>query len=92
MFCLNKMEGRWNCTAYPEGIPDEIMSNEVDHRYPHEGDRGIQFAPVDDEAAEAAAFLFDREDAEEEPDELKRIRAMTSNHDADLRNRHRPAP
>jgi hypothetical protein len=31
------------CDAYPEGIPEEILLNKVDHRKPYQGDRGIQF-------------------------------------------------
>jgi hypothetical protein len=33
------------CKAFPEGIPDEIWSNEVDHRKPFEGDNGVRWAP-----------------------------------------------
>ena len=34
------------CDAYPEGIPDEILDNKVDHREPFEGDRGLRFEPI----------------------------------------------
>lgn len=33
------------CRAYPDGIPAPIRLNEVDHRRPYPGDRGIRFAP-----------------------------------------------
>lgn len=36
-----------SCAAFPDGIPDEIMSNLVDHREPVEGDQGIRFEPRD---------------------------------------------
>ena len=32
-----------SCTAYPNGIPDQILENLVDHTKPFIGDNGIQF-------------------------------------------------
>ena len=34
------------CDAYPEGIPDEILDNKVDHRATVEGGRGLRFEPI----------------------------------------------
>jgi hypothetical protein len=31
------------CTAFPDGIPDEVYYNELDHRQPVDGDHGIRF-------------------------------------------------
>lgn len=31
------------CTAFPEGIPEEIVFNDFDHAKPHDDDHGIQF-------------------------------------------------
>ena len=36
------------CDAYPTKIPDAIVDNQVDHRLPYPGDRGLQFAPGPD--------------------------------------------
>lgn len=33
----------WTCAAYPFGIPDEIITGEVDHNKPYQDDHGIQF-------------------------------------------------
>lgn len=31
------------CAAFPDGIPDDIRWNKVDHKMPYEGDGGIRF-------------------------------------------------
>lgn len=33
------------CDAFPEGIPMNILLNQVDHRKEVEGDHGIRFQP-----------------------------------------------
>ncbi len=33
----------FRCLAFPDGIPDEILSNENGHTEPFPGDNGIQF-------------------------------------------------
>ena len=48
----------YRCTAFPAGIPDAIIESRVDHREPFDGDDGIRFEPVDDEAAAYAEDLF----------------------------------
>jgi len=34
------------CTAFPDGIPDPIWHNQVDHRKPYDGDNDQQFDPI----------------------------------------------
>lgn len=34
------------CAAFPDGIPDAILTCEVEHTTPHEGDRGIRYEPT----------------------------------------------
>jgi len=41
--CDHKIEGGISCKAYPGGIPEEILSNDVDHRKEYIGDNGIVF-------------------------------------------------
>src|SRR5262245_37799855 len=36
------------CDAYPDGIPDAIWWNTVDHREAQDGDHGLQWAPIAD--------------------------------------------
>ena len=42
--CKHKGPGT-ACLAFPDGIPAEIYNGKVDHRLPHPGDNGVQFAP-----------------------------------------------
>lgn len=52
--------GKWGlfCDAFPEGIPDAIKTSRADHRQPFPGDRGIQFVPKSEAAAEDAAHII----------------------------------
>jgi hypothetical protein len=47
------------CSAFPKGIPNEILLSKADHRQPFAGDNGIRFDPQDAKAAEYAKTLFD---------------------------------
>lgn len=35
-----------SCRAFPDGIPDEILSGEVDHSKSYPGDSGILYDPI----------------------------------------------
>ena len=35
-----------SCAAYPEGIPEKILTGEHNHREPYKGDNGIRFEPL----------------------------------------------
>jgi len=41
VYCIHWIQGR--CTAFPKGVPMDILTNQFDHRKPHEGDGGILF-------------------------------------------------
>lgn len=34
------------CEAFPQGIPEEILSGQNNHKFPVPGDHGILFEPV----------------------------------------------
>ena len=34
------------CTAFPNGIPEAILSGEHDHRKSYKNDNGIKFEPI----------------------------------------------
>jgi hypothetical protein len=46
------------CAAFPDGIPDEILHGQFDHRVPYPGDNDILFEPktgVSDEQVDQVA-------------------------------------
>lgn len=38
---------KYVCKAFPDGIPDDVLMNRVDHSAPIENDNGIHFEQVD---------------------------------------------
>jgi len=36
----------YKCKAFPNGIPEEIITSEHDHRKPYPGDNGIRYEPA----------------------------------------------
>lgn len=35
--------GKWACKAFPDGIPDAVIDDGLDHRKPIDGDQGVRF-------------------------------------------------
>jgi hypothetical protein len=39
-------EDGFRCEAFPDGIPQKIVENALDHREPVDGDHGLQLLPL----------------------------------------------
>lgn len=50
----------FHCAAFPERIPQAIITSQADHRKPYDGDLGVQFEARDAEGDAYAAMIFDR--------------------------------
>ena len=37
------LKEKMKCLAFPDGIPNDIISGKVSHKKPHKNDNGIQF-------------------------------------------------
>lgn len=44
---FDRKAGAWKCAAFPSGIPDMVISNEVMHDKPLPGDHGLTYEKVD---------------------------------------------
>ena len=58
------------CTAFPGGVPDEIFASQADHREPFQGDQGILFDPINEEATAYAELLFNPPIEESDRDDV----------------------
>ena len=38
-----------SCRAFPDGVPEDILTGEHDHTKPYKGDNGITFDPIEDD-------------------------------------------
>ncbi len=50
MNCIHRLDagdGPLACLAFPDGIPEAIVTGQVDHSKPYPNDRGIRFEPED---------------------------------------------
>lgn len=56
-FCKHKNIGK-TCTAF-KVIPDEILTNAIDHRVSYAGDNGIQFEPNENVSTSDIDYLFE---------------------------------
>lgn len=53
------LPGRRICSAFPNGIPDQIWAANHLHRTPYPGDHGIRYEPLPADALPAAEVLSD---------------------------------
>lgn len=54
----SKNRAEETCTAFPEGIPADILANRFDHTAPYPDDAGIRFEGKDEIRAQRQARIF----------------------------------
>ncbi len=45
VWCRHRADDGRRCRAFSKEIPDAILKNRHDHRYPYDGDHGLRFEP-----------------------------------------------
>lgn len=45
--CVHKHTTGATCKAFPNGIPDAILTGEHDHHKPYKGDKNIQYKAIE---------------------------------------------
>jgi len=55
---IETLEGKDDCKAFREEIPDKIYWNHYDHRQEFPGDKGIRFEAVNEEAKKHVEELY----------------------------------
>ena len=58
LWCTRFREG-FECEAFPEGIPDAVLFEHVDHRFEHRGDGGLRFVSNGDEVVNSTLDTHD---------------------------------
>lgn len=59
LWCTRFRSG-FSCEAFPNGIPDDILFDHVDHRFDHRGDHGLRFIP---NGVEPVSWILDTYDS-----------------------------
>ncbi len=58
MWCKHFQKGIVpKCTAFPDGIPRLIFTNDVSHLKPYPDDNGVQFEPISETPKEQLEFI-----------------------------------
>jgi hypothetical protein len=45
VWCRHRADDGRRCRAFPKAIPNAILRNRHDHRYPYDGDSGVRYEP-----------------------------------------------
>ena len=54
-----RLQKHARCDAYPDGVPEAILKNQVDHREPFSGDGDLTYVPCLDRYGKTMTHIFD---------------------------------